>query len=48
MTNTTILLTRLVPVIMEDAEWAGFFWTPLPLDVPMRMVGAFHTHAAYT
>ncbi|VDL83007.1 unnamed protein product, partial [Nippostrongylus brasiliensis] len=39
--NCVRLLTRLMPYMFEDAEWRGYFWTPIPTgdgQVPMASV----------
>ncbi|CCD72276.1 Protein HID1 [Caenorhabditis elegans] len=28
--NAIRLLTRIVPYLLEDAEWRGYFWSPIP------------------
>ncbi|WKY11124.1 hypothetical protein Q1695_003012 [Nippostrongylus brasiliensis] len=30
--NCVRLLTRLMPYMFEDAEWRGYFWTPIPTE----------------
>jgi len=43
--NAVLILTRLIPVVFEDPDWNGFFWTPFPMDDRMEMpVG--HTQVA--
>ena len=31
--NVVWILTRIIPIIFEDPQWWGLFWTPLPLPV---------------
>ncbi|CAB3400506.1 unnamed protein product [Caenorhabditis bovis] len=30
--NCIRLLTRMIPFMLEDAEWRGYFWTPMPQE----------------
>lgn len=36
--NTANLLTRLIPLVLEDPNWEGFWWTPTPVGVVVSMV----------
>lgn len=39
VTNAVRMLTKIIPNMLEDPAWDGFWWTPTPLGVVVTVPG---------